>query len=311
MNTRLKILAKTALYYAPAPLSNMLHKRIEQRRLEEGLARMRRCKVSKAEVSAALDTVDFDHDIMLHTSTMNIGKIEGGVKWITDEILSRIDLTRHTLVVSALPYFGSFADWLETENVFNPATAPIAVGAINERISRMPEALRSAHPTHSVVAIGKDAHYYVDNHLDDPTPFGPGSPYRRLLEREAHVLLFGATLNNITFIHAVEDALGEAYPIKNVYARKKYNVAITDADGKVVRQVEVPVHDRHTSIRRDSAFFLPDGLEHGYIKATKLGEGMVCDIDARALADRYVEMLQHGHSIYGRVKPMRAEAIKW
>lgn len=299
----LKVLIKYIIYFSPGPIKKYLKKKADKHRLDQGLARYKRCKVSKKEVEAVLSEIDLDCDVMLHTSTINIGRIEGGVKWLAKTIVDKCDLENHTLIVSALPYFGSFSDYISDGMAFDVSSAPIAMGEINERIAAMEGAYRSAHPTHSVVAIGKDKEYYAAAHHLDSTPFGPNSPYYKLLERRAHVLLFGATFNNITFIHAVEDALGENYPVKNIYAPKRYTVnCITQTTEKV--EVSTPVHDKFTSICRDLSFLEADGLKHGYIKRYPLGEGYVYDIDALALAERYCNLLKEGKSIYGKCRKM-------
>lgn len=303
MNSNIKRLAKLALYLAPDSLNKYLHKRIDAKRIEESLARYKRCKVSKEEVTAALDSVDFDHDIMLHTSMMNIGHIAGGAKWLAEEIVRRMDLQKHTLIVSALPYFGAFAEYLKDDMVFDVHTAPIAMGAINEHIASRPDAYRSAHPTHSVVAIGKDAEFYAGAHHIDKTPFGSNSPYLKLIQRGAHVLLFGATFNNVTLIHAIEDALGEDYPIKKIYSKHIYHInCVTQTGDKVL--VETPVHNALTGISRDSNFLFDDSVKNGIANCCNLGEGYVCDIDSIAFARRYIKLLQKGVSIYGHCRKL-------
>lgn len=303
MNSRIKHLAKLVLYLAPDRLNKYLHKKIDARRLEESMARYKRCKVSKEEVQAVLDQIDFDRDIMLHTSTMNIGHIAGGAKWLAEEIIRRMDLTKHTLIVSALPYFGAFAEFLKDDMVFDVHTAPIAMGAVNERMGARPDAYRSAHPTHSVVAIGKDAEFYAGTHHLDLTPFGPNSPYWKLIQRGAHVLLFGATFNNVTFIHAVEDALGDEYPVKKIYSKHIYNVNCVTQTGRKVT-VRTPVHNALTCITRDSNFLFGDSVDNGIARCWKLGEGYVCDVDSIAFSRRYIELLQKGVSIYGRCRKL-------
>lgn len=303
MNPAIKRLAKYAIYFSPAPLRRYLHRKADAKRIEEALARARRCKVSRDEVAAALDNIDFGHDIMLHTSLMNIGKVAGGPKTVLTEIMERFDSDSHTLVASALPYLGSFSEYLATDPVFDVRSAPIAMGAVNERLAAMPGIYRSLHPTHSVVALGRDAAALTEDHELDRTPFGIHSPYRKLIDRGAHALLFGATVNNMTFIHAVEDALGDSLPQK-VYG-KRFEARCIDADGQALT-VSTPVHAPLFSIRRDLSFFEPDGLELGYIRRFPLGEGFVYDVDMKALARRYVELLHEGRSIYGRCRRMDA-----
>ena len=86
MNKTLKIAIKYALYYAPHPLRERLRRIQMERELREGLERAKRTKVSKAEFTELMDRLDWDSDIFLHTSMMNVGKIEGGAKFIADTI---------------------------------------------------------------------------------------------------------------------------------------------------------------------------------------------------------------------------------
>lgn len=302
----IKQLAKYIIYYSPECIKRRIQSYSHKRLMAEGMERMKRCRISTEDIEHVLSQIDFSHDVMLHSSTINLGKIQGGVKGLTNALLNHIDTSRHTLVVSALPYFGSFADYLATDPVFDVRTAPIAMGAVNERIASMSGALRSIHPTHSVVAIGPDAELYTSSHHLDDTPFGIHSPYRKLIERRAHILSFGATINNMTFIHAVEDLLGEKYPVK-VYG-KRYLAKCIDYSGNELT-VSTPVHDKLTAVRRDLSFLLPDGIVNGYIKKWDLGEGYVLDIDAYALAKRYIELLRQGKSIYGRCKKLDAPEI--
>lgn len=304
---KVKTLIKYLIYFSPTPIKSLLHKKIEKKRVQLGMARYKRCKVSKEEVEDVLSKIDFNHDIMLHTSVFNIGHIAGGPKWLTNAILEHCDLENHTLIVSALPYFGSFADYLHDGMTFDVNTAPIAMGVVNERIAAMEGACRSAHPTHSVVAIGKDKKEYTAKHHLDDTPFGINSPYCKLLERKARILLFGATLHNLTFIHAVEDLLAENYPVKNIYSKHKYNIhCITDSGEKA--DVITPAHNPFKSIsRNDGSMFETDGLSKGYIKKWPLGEGYVYEIDALAMANRYCEMLKEGRSMYGRCSKMNPD----
>ena len=305
MNDRIKRLAKTVIYYSPKALRNRFHKKVEARRIKEGLERYKRFKVGKDEFDAILSEIEFDSDVMLHTSLLNIGHVAGGVKFVTETLLKHIDTTRHTLVVSALPYFGSFADYLKEDLVFDARTAPVAMGSVNEKLTRREEARRSPHPTHSVAAIGPDAEEYTGEHHLDETPFGVHSPYYKLIKNNAKVLLVGATMDNVTLVHAIEDMVGEEHPVKDIYAPKRFSVkAITDKGDEV--RVVTPYHNpKRGMYRRD--IMLDDGLDKGYIRQWKVGDGFIRLIDARAYAEAYIDMMKQGRNLYGRCKKLRPD----
>lgn len=274
----------------------------EKKMLEAGLARYKKFKIKKDEVLEILNRIDFNHDIMLHTSMLNLGYISGGTKFLTEELVGRVKESGHTLLVSALPYFGSFADYLHEGMTFDTRTAPVAMGEINARIAKMPEAFRSCHPTHSVVAVGKDADYYTSTHHLDSTPFGKESPYYKIIKNRGKILLFGATMNNITMVHAIEDALGIQHPVKDIYSKKVYEInCITQAGESVT--VTTPCHNPWRSIfRRD--IMLEDGLSKGYITRYKLGDGYVIIIDAYLYAHNYLQKMKQGQDQHGRCRPL-------
>ena len=310
MNKTLKIAVKYALYYAPRPLQERLRKIQMERELREGMERAKRTRVSKAEFLELMDRLDWGSDIFLHTSMLNVGKIEGGAKFIADTLSRKVDTERYTLLVSALPYRGSFWEYLRTNPTFDVRTADIAMGAVNERLAARPDACRSIHPTHSVVAIGKRAAEYTATHHLDKTPFGPHSPYWKLFLNKGKILLLGATLNNVTAIHALEDALGDSYPI-DIYAADDYPVTCYDGEGKPLI-VSTKCHHPLKCISRDGVVLRKPLEACGGVKAYPLGESEALLIDALKYAQCFFDQLAQGRSIYGgrhAVTPELLEAI--
>ncbi|MBR6283755.1 MAG: AAC(3) family N-acetyltransferase, partial [Muribaculaceae bacterium] len=187
---------------------------------------------------------------------------------------------------------------LGERRTFDVRTAPIAMGAVNERLGQLEGALRSVHPTHSVVAIGPDAALYTAEHHCDSTPFGLHSPYYKLIKRHAQVLLLGATQNNVTLIHAIEDLLGEDYPAR-VYNQKRYRIPCIDAQGRDL-VVTTPVHAPWASALRDCSCMERLLADRGALQRVPLGEAAVVVFDSYDYAMAYLDYLASGHSIYGR-----------
>ena len=77
------------------------------------------------------------------------------------------------------------------------------VRRIPERVRTWPGALRSSHPEASVAAIGARAAWITGEHPDDDG-YGPRSPFARLVEADGQVLMLGAPLDTITFLHHAE-----------------------------------------------------------------------------------------------------------
>lgn len=294
-----EVFVKYILCYAPDFIKDGVRYISRKLEIRRATARQQRTFVSKEQIHAIIDKLELGCDVMLHTSKMNIGTLEGGTAYVAEELLRKIDIERHTLLVSALPYRGAFADYLKKNKVFDVRTAPIAMGAINRYIAAKPHAVRSLHPTHSVVAIGPRADYYVADHQLDPTPFGVHSPYYKLIQNRGKVVLFGATLNNLTCVCAVEDMLGEVYA-GYLYSKRRYNVKCIDKDGAEY-DVSTVCHDPRKAIHR-SLLFLHDRLvEEGIMQVYPIGEAEVAVIDIRAFSIYYLHLLDSGISNRGSI----------
>lgn len=274
---------------------------MEKKEVQAGMERMKRTKVSKEELEEKINALNLGGDVMLHTSMMNIGKLQGGTKFVVQKLIDKIDLSQNTLIVSALPFRGSFKKYLEAKPSFDVRNAPIAMGAINEYIALLSDAKRSIHPTHSVVALGAGAEEYTSTHHLDKTPFGEHSPYYKLIKHRAKIILFGATLNNLTVIHAIEDLLGEQHPF-NVYDKKQYAMDCIDKDGKHLR-VYTTCHAPLLGMYRDASCLYDDMIRQGVMEAVPLGEAELCTIDAYKFCIFYLDKLASGQSIYGKFKP--------
>lgn len=298
MNKFLKQLAEYIIYFSPSLLSNSILKYGKQRKLRSDLIRSKRIKISKEELSELFDKMNLNTDVFLHCSLTNPGKILGGTKYVTELICKHTQISKHTLLVSALPFWGRTKDYLEAEPVFDVRTAPIAMGAVNEYIALMPKAVRSLQPTHSVVAIGPNAIEYTNKHHLDATPFSYNSPYYRLLENKGKILMFGVGLNNVTFLHVIEDMLDVLYPVK-VYMDKVYNVKVVSKTGSTM-QVPTKCHKPLIGIRRDCERLRPYLLKIGAIKTFQLGESELSILDVQKTMLAYCDMMLDGMTIYGK-----------
>lgn len=298
----IKYLLKLAYrYILPDFIKSRIQSRHDERFLNECKERMKRTRVSKEEIASVISKLDIDGcDVMLHTSMISIGKLEGGRKWIAECLFDKMDLEQNTLLTVALTYIGKNKDFLESNPTFDVRTAPIAMGAINEYIASLDGAIRSIHPTHSVVAIGKKAKEYTMNHHKDVTPFGENSPYYKIIKNRGKIVFFGISINSFTAVHALEDPLLEVMPVK-IYNKKRYNVRCLDWDGKEL-YVETPCHNPIAGMRRSLIQFENEMILLGIMKKYPIGEGFVSVVDAYSFAQYYLEKLVCGNSMYGKIK---------
>lgn len=297
----IKQLLKKLLLYSPNFIKNKVIQKLEERNHLTAKERAKRIHISENEIQQIVNSLELNCDVMLHTSLRNIGQIDvhDAVPFLTDLLEKKVDTTKHTLLISAIPYRSRFEDFYKNDYTFDVRTAPIAMGAINSNFGKRDTAYRSLHPSHSVIAIGPQAKIYIDSHHLDKTPFNENSPYFKLIKNNGKILLFGAPKSNTT-IHAVEDMIGDLFPIK-LYTSKTYKIKVIDKNG-IETIVETPLHNPKYSTIRDTDI-LDDKLKaNGLYNSKPLGETEVVVINAVDLAITYLNLIQSGQSIYGTHK---------
>jgi aminoglycoside 3-N-acetyltransferase len=304
----LKQFASCIIYFLPKFIAVPLKKKYQRRQLRLLKERYRRTRVTKEDIVSIFDKLNIDCDIFLHSSTLSIGKIAIGTKDIAELILEKVNISKNTLLASALPFRGRFKDYLEKGCVFDVRNAPVEMGSINEYLSMHPNVLRSLHPTHSVIAIGPKAEYYTSEHHFDITPFGMHSPYYKLLANSAKILMFGAGLNYFTFAHVIEDILGSYFPV-NPYLKKVYTVEVIDSLGKTFI-VQTRCHDPLKAVKRDGYPILPYYVKYNAIERHPIGESETLLLDAKRSLYAYYMALLDGISIYGKFHLRNETRIK-
>lgn len=136
-------------------------------------------------------------DVVVHSSLRALGNVEGGAPAVVDALRAVLGVTG-TLVVPAFTYGIGLTDLVDQR------TTPGRTGAIAEAARAQPEARRSDHPTHSVVALGQRAQELTASHLS-VRAFGVGSPLDRLAANGGKVLLLGVGHTSNSTIHVAEE----------------------------------------------------------------------------------------------------------
>jgi aminoglycoside 3-N-acetyltransferase len=96
-------------------------------------------------------------------------------------------------------------EWRPHVLPFDPARTRAARqnGVFPEFLRTTPSARRSGNPGASVAAIGARAEWLTADHPLD-YGYGPGTPLARLMEARGKVLMLGAPLDTMTFLHHAE-----------------------------------------------------------------------------------------------------------
>ena len=132
--------------------------------------------------------------VLLHSSLVSLGKVNGGPAAVVDAFLDVIG-KEGTLLV---PVFG-------------------ALGILTDEVKNRPEAVISPCPVGTLAAIGKDAAELCRDHWKADTAHGNDTPYTRLAEKGGFICLLGVDQDRNTTLHSVEALL--ELPYMNTAAR--------------------------------------------------------------------------------------------
>jgi aminoglycoside 3-N-acetyltransferase len=131
------------------------------------------------------------------------------------EILKEVVGSDGTLLFPCWQFNIRAEDYIkQNEIVFDINNTPSAMGKLSDVLRSDPSAFRSFHPTNSIVAIGKDAQELVLGHESDIYPCGQQSPWYKMMKYNAKIIGIGVTVDNLTFVHTVEDTMKGDFPIK-------------------------------------------------------------------------------------------------
>ena len=139
--------------------------------------------------------------LMVHASLSALGEVEGGAPTVIEALLEAIG-PDGTLAMPAM----------SADPIFDVNNSPSAVGIISETFRQWPGVRRSLHPTHSACALGPQAEFLLEGHIDEPTAVGPGSPWGKLASLpNGYVLLIGVDQDRNTLLHHAEELVDAPY----------------------------------------------------------------------------------------------------
>lgn len=174
--------------------------------------------ISQIELKKVLSKlIRHGDEILCHASINAIGKIDGGPDALRDVILECLG-SEGTFVMPA----STRNEFVET-GVFDLKNSKGDVGALSESLRKHPDAIRSANPMTSYVAVGKNASEYTrifNSYLEDD------SPMMKLRRRGGKLLLYGIGYAKCTMYHLSEERLKMDY---NFY--KTFKGTLVDFDG--------------------------------------------------------------------------------
>jgi aminoglycoside 3-N-acetyltransferase len=162
----------------------------------------------------------------------------------------------------ALPAM-SWREVSPAQPVFHEMETRSNVGVLSETFRLKYAERRSLHPTHSVVAAGSNTDYLLEDHHLDVRPCSEDSPWGRLANMDAQILLIDLDMDNCTLIHHLEETRAP-----DVYLREE--VEAYTCVGRDGSSIEVGTR-RHRKLYRNFYKFRDILADLGQLKVSDLG----------------------------------------
>jgi aminoglycoside 3-N-acetyltransferase len=230
--------------------------------------------------------------LIVHSSLSRLGYVTGGVDAV---VMGLRDSVGDGGTLGAPTFWAVDADSVEEGTLFDAINGKSQLGAISERVRKMPGAMRSLHPTHSATFVGPRARDLTAEHHMDESPVGPHSPYRKLADLGGKILLLGVSLEYLTSFHTIEDEIA-AFPYQ-VYkpGRKRFRVR-TPAGEELT--LHARVHSPEVARLRQCTKMEPCLLAEGVMVKGRIGKGDAIILDARGLHQALHRLSERGITMY-------------
>lgn len=213
------------------------------------------------------------------------------------QALKRVVGTQGLLVMTSMPYQNeSSREFLERGGKLNVRRSPSKMGLLSEVFRRNKETLRSLSPTHPLLAWGAGAQAFIGGHDQALSPFGPESPFQKLLGQDAKILCIDAPFSTVTFTHFVEDQIAMHLPYP-LYEEQIYSGLVIDRDG-VEYSVPVQVLSAKANALRREQRYIEALQAAGAMQTSKLGNCRFLRLSCRQMVQVAEAMYAQGQSFF-------------
>jgi aminoglycoside 3-N-acetyltransferase len=234
--------------------------------------------------------------LLVHSNLKPDSGFQGAPLDLANALVELVGSKGNLLMVS-IPFRGAAHDYLALGKPFNVRKTMSMMGLVTEMFRRKEGTLRSLHPTHPVLAHGKDAAWLVAEHERCLYPCGRGSPFEKFHRLKGKLLFFDVSFQSITFFHYVEDLLKERLPFP-VYGERLFSVPAVDAEG--VSHV-VQTYAFNKEIRRAAEKLEAEMQRRGMVRHGRVGNSRFQLLTSADVVACFTAMVEAGNLPYGPV----------
>jgi aminoglycoside 3-N-acetyltransferase len=229
--------------------------------------------VIKADIIDGLRRIGLDKGdvVFVHSSLSSFGHVNGGAETVVKAFLEVLG-SEGTL---AVPIFRNYF-WDGPEQIWDRDNSPSLMGIISETVRTWEGNRRSYHAPHPIAAVGRLADDLTERH--NITDFSFDSPFSRLIELNAWIVLLGVDYNRCTMIHLIEERSEIPY-------RRWIDLAGTVVNNGIAERKTYPFLSGYPGVGND---FNPLGerlQNEGKVNITKIGNSLVRSFRSKDLYD--------------------------
>ena len=235
--------------------------------------------------------------LLVHSSFNIFNGFRGKAQDIINCLIEILGKDGNLLMVS-MPYMSSSYDYLQKGEAFDVRRTPSKMGLISEIFRRKRGVLRSLHPTHPVLAYGKDSAWLVEGHEACKYPCGKNTPFDKFRSLNGKILFYDVPFNRFTFIHYIEDMIASQLPFL-LYSKEPIAAKVMDCQGKEVEIKtyvfgEAAVQTRNPDILEKYLF------KQGVLRNAKIGKTKLMFVNAEDAVVCTYKMLENNVYFYTR-----------
>ena len=231
--------------------------------------------------------------LMVHANFNPASGFKGAPQDIVNALVELVGRAGNLLMVS-IPFRGSAYEYLSKNKPFYVSRTLSMMGLVTEVFRKKPGVMRSLHPTHPVLAYGKDSAWLVADHEKCLFPCGIGTPFEKFRKLNGKILFFDVGFEAITFFHHVEDLTKSMLPF-NVYTEERFVATTFDCDN---RQQLVETYAFNPHIARSAAKLAAAMSAQRKIKKANVGRSSLLLVDAEDVVACQTGMIRAGNLPY-------------
>lgn len=224
-------------------------------------------------------------------------KPDSGFKGAPNDIVNAlVELvgTKGNLLMVSIPFRGTAYDYLVKKKPFRLRKTMSMMGLITEMFRRKDGVLRSFHPTHPVLAYGKDSAWLIEGHEKCLFPCGIGSPFDKFRQLKGKILFFDVSFGAITFFHYIEDITKDKLPF-NVYHDEPFTVIAYDEKD---REHKIKTYAFNRKYVRNAGKLEEEMARRNMIKKGKVGNSSMLLVNAEDVVTCQTSMVESGNLPY-------------